>query len=164
MAVIVVGVSHTTAPIEVREKLALRPQEAVRELARLRDAGLIREGVVLSTCNRTEIYAVEGNGDSFARINEILSARLGEDASQFIYVRRDHDVASHLFSVAAGLDSMILGESQIHGQVKDAWEECRAESGPILNRMFQSALLTAARAREETGIGRGAASVSSAAV
>jgi glutamyl-tRNA reductase len=164
MAVIVAGVSHTTAPIEVREKLAFRAQEAVGELARLRQAGLIREGVVLSTCNRTEIYAVEANGDAFALITDLLSTRLGGDASQFIYVRRDRDVASHLFSVAAGLDSMILGEAQIQGQVKDAWEECRAESGPVLNRMFQSALLAAARAREETGIGRGAASVSSAAV
>jgi glutamyl-tRNA reductase len=164
MAVILAGVSHTTAPIEVREKLAFRAQEAVRELSRLRDAGLIQEGVVLSTCNRTEIYAVEESGDSVAGITEILSARLGSDASQFIYSRRDHEVATHLFTVAAGLDSMILGEAQIHGQVKDAWEECRAESGPILNRMFQSALLAASRAREETGIGRGAASVSSAAV
>ena len=164
MAVIVAGVSHTTAPIEVREKLAFRPQESVRELAALREAGLIREGVVLSTCNRTEFYAVEQKGDSIPRITAILSARLGEDAAQFIYVRRDQDVAEHLFSVAAGLDSMILGEAQIHGQVKDAWEECRGESGPILNRMFQSALLAAGRAREETGIGRGAASVSSAAV
>ena len=164
MAVIVAGVSHTTAPIEVREKLAFRPQEAVRELAGLRDAGLIREGVVLSTCNRTEIYAVEQKSDSIPRITAILSTRLGEDASQFLCVRRDQDVASHLFGVAAGLDSMILGEAQIHGQVKAAWEECRGESGPILNRMFQRALLAAGRAREETGIGRGAASVSSAAV
>jgi glutamyl-tRNA reductase len=164
VALIVAGVSHATAPIEVREKLAFRPQEAVRELAHLRAAGLIREGVVLSTCNRTEIYAVELNGDSIGQITAILSERLGEDASQFIYLRREYEVASHLFGVAAGLESMILGESQIHGQVKAAWEECRAESGPILNRMFQSALLAAARAREETGIGRGAASVSSAAV
>jgi glutamyl-tRNA reductase len=164
VAVIVAGVSHATAPIEVREKLTFRPQEAARELGLLRAAGLIREGVILSTCNRTEVYAVEENGDSVGRIREILSARLGEDASQFIYLRRDHDVASHLFGVAAGLESMILGESQIHGQVKEAWEECRAESGPILNRLFQTALLAAARAREETGIGRGAASVSSAAV
>jgi len=164
VAVIVAGVSHVTAPIEVREKLAFRPQEAARELGLLREAGLIREGVILSTCNRTEVYAVEQNGDSIGRIREILSERLGEDASQFIYVRHDHDVASHLFGVAAGLESMILGESQIHGQVKEAWEVCRAESGPILNRMFQTALLAAARAREETGIGRGAASVSSAAV
>lgn len=164
MAVIVAGVSHDTAPIDVREKLALRPQDAVRELARLRKRGLIREGVILSTCNRTEVYAVEENGDTLSRITEVFSTRLGEDATPFISVRRDRDVALHLFSVAAGLDSMILGESQIHGQVKDAWEQCRVESGPILNRMFQSALLAGARARAETGIGRGAASVSSAAV
>ena len=155
-----------TAPIEVREKLAFRPLEAVRELARLREEGVIREGVILSTCNRTEIYAVEESGESLDPISSILSARLGggEDATPFIYLHRDRDVASHLFGVAAGLDSMILGEAQIHGQVKDAWEQCRAESGPILNRMFQSSLLAAARAREETGIGKGAASISSAAV
>lgn len=164
MALIVAGVSHSTAPIEVREKLAFRPHEALRELALLRESGIIREGVALSTCNRTEIYAVEQIGDALPHISAMLSRRLGGDATAFTYVRRDQNVASHLFAVAAGLDSMILGEAQIHGQVKDAWEQCRAESGPILNRMFQSALLAASRAREETGIGRGAASVSSAAV
>lgn len=164
MALIVAGVSHATAPIEVREKLAFRPQEALRELARLRESGIIREGVALSTCNRTEFYLVEENGDALPHISAMLSARLGDDATAFTYVRRERNVAPHLFGVAAGLDSMILGEAQIHGQVKDAWEQCRSESGPILSRMFQSALLAGARAREETGIGRGAASVSSAAV
>ena len=161
---IVVGVSHTTAPIEVREKLAFRPWEALHALARLREARLIREGVVLSTCNRTEIYAVEENDGAVSRISALLSERLGNDADEFVYLRRDRDATSHLFAVAAGLESMILGEAQIQGQVKKAWEECRAESGPILNRMFQTALLAASRTREETGIGRGAASVSSAAV
>lgn len=164
MALIVAGVSHATAPIEVREKLAFRSDEALRELARLRESGVIREGVALSTCNRTEIYAVEENGDALPHISAMLSRRLGDDATTFTYVRRDRNVATHLFGVAAGLESMILGEAQIHGQVKDAWEQCRSESGPVLNRMFQSALLTGARARDETGIGRGAASVSSAAV
>ena len=164
MALIVVGVSHTTAPIEVREKLTFRPQEATRCLSRLRADGLIREGVVLSTCNRTEIYVVEEKGDALSGIESILSGRLGDDVARFIYVRHDREATTHLFGVAAGLDSMILGEAQIHGQVRDAWERCRSESGPILNRMFQSALLAASRAREETGIGRGAASVSSAAV
>jgi len=164
MALIVAGVSHTTAPIEVREKLCFRPQEAVRALARLREDRLIREGVMLSTCNRTEIYAVEETDEALTRIESLLSERLGEEADRFVYVRRDREATSHLFAVAAGLDSMILGEAQIHGQVRDAWEECRSESGPILNRMFQTALLAASRAREETGIGRGAASVSSAAV
>src|SRR3954471_11657755 len=164
MAIVVAGVSHATAPIEVREKLAFRPQEALHELNVLRsDAGL-REGVVLSTCNRTELYFVEGHEELLPRVTATLSARLGHDASPYMYVRRDRDVATHLFTVAAGLDSMILGEAQIHGQVKDAWEQCRGESGAVLNRMFQTALLAASRAREETGIGRGAASVSSAAV
>lgn len=164
MALIVAGVSHATAPIEVREKLAFRPHEALRELGRLRESGITREGVALSTCNRTEFYVVEENGDALPHLSAMLSARLGDDATAFTYVRRDGNVAPHLFGVAAGLDSMILGEAQIHGQVKDAWEQCRSESGPILSRMFQSALLAGARARDETGIGRGAASVSSAAV
>jgi glutamyl-tRNA reductase len=164
LALIVAGISHVTAPIEVREKLTFRPQDAVRELAHLRDERLIREGVILSTCNRTEIYAVEESGDALSDFSSLLSGRLGRDAAEFMYVHRDREATSHLFGVAAGLDSMILGEAQIQGQVKDAWEQCRAESGPILNRMFQSALLAASRAREETGIGRGAASVSSAAV
>ena len=164
MALIVVGVSHTTAPIEVREKLTFRPRECVRVLGRLRAEGLIREGVVLSTCNRTEIYAVEEKSVGLSEIESILSDRLGVDSTRFTYVRRDREATSHLFAVAAGLDSMILGEAQIQGQVRDAWEQCRTEAGPILNRMFQTALLAASRAREETGIGRGAASVSSSAV
>ncbi len=164
MALIVAGVNHTTASIEVREKLAFRPSEALAELTRLRERGIAREGVVLSTCNRTEVYLVQGHDDAFRDICALLGARLGADATPFVYVHRDRDAVAHLFAVASGLDSMILGEAQIHGQVKDAWEQCRAESGPLLNRMFQSALLTASRARTETGIGRGAASVSSAAV
>ncbi|MFL5463031.1 MAG: glutamyl-tRNA reductase [Gemmatimonadaceae bacterium] len=164
MAIVVAGISHATAPIEVREKVAFRPREATEAIGRLRHDGVIREGVALSTCNRTEVYAVEDHGDALQSISALLSDRLGSDAAQFLYVRHDREVASHLFSVAAGLDSMILGEAQIHGQVREAWEEGRAESGPILNRMFQAALTAASRARLETGIGRGAASVSSAAV
>ena len=164
MGIVVAGVSHNTAPIELREKVTLRPHEALAELGTLRGEGMIREGVILSTCNRTEVYAVEDHDDALARITALLSARLGDDVAPYLYLHRDRDAASHLFSVAAGLDSMILGEAQILGQVKDAWEQCRSASGPILNRMFQSALLTGARARSETGIGRGAASVSSAAV
>lgn len=164
MALIAVGVNHTTAPIEVREKLAFRPAEALARLARLRSDGVAREGVILSTCNRTELYLVEQNGDAFEHSSAILSDRLGEDASRFVYVHRDREAVAHLFAVTAGLDSMILGEAQIHGQVKVAWEQGRGEAGPLLNRMFQTALLAASRARTETGIGRGAASVSSAAV
>jgi glutamyl-tRNA reductase len=124
----------------------------------------MREGVILSTCNRTEIYAVADDERVLDRIAELYSDRLGEDVGQYLYVRHEREATAHLFSVAAGLESMILGEAQVHGQVRDAWEESRSQSGPILNRMFQSALLAGSRAREETGIGRGAASVSSAAV
>lgn len=84
MALIVVGVNHTTAPIEVREKLAFRPAEALARLARLRSDGIALEGVVLSTCNRTELYLVEQNGDAFEHSSAILSNRLGEDASRFV--------------------------------------------------------------------------------
>jgi glutamyl-tRNA reductase len=158
VALIVAGISHATAPIEIREKIGFRAHEALRELERLREAGITREGVALSTCNRTEIYAVEQDGDALPEISAMFSRRLGRDAAKFMYVRRERNVATHLFGVAAGLESMILGEAQIHGQVKQAWEECKAESGPILNRMFQTALLAGGRAREETGIGRSAAS------
>ena len=130
----------------------------------MRTTGVTTEGVILSTCNRTELYLVEANGDATAHATAALSARLGADVSPYLYLRRDKAAAAHLFAVAAGLDSMILGEAQIQGQVKSAWEQSRSESGPLLNRMFQSALLAASRARRETGIGRGAASVSSAAV
>jgi len=164
MALIVAGVSHATAPIEVREKLALNARESLHALSSLREEGVIREGVVLSTCNRTEIYAVAETDGFLTRITALYTERLGESAEPYIYVRREREATAHLFSVSAGLESMMLGEAQIHGQVKDAWEETRSQSGPILNRMFQSALLAGSRAREETGIGRGAASVSSAAV
>jgi glutamyl-tRNA reductase len=124
----------------------------------------VREGVLLSTCNRTEFYAVEGGIDAAPAIWRTLSSRLGEEASSYGYVRRDRDAISHLFHVASGLDSMVLGEAQIYGQVRDAWAACRSESGAVLNRLFQTSLLVAGRVRSETAIGRGAASVSSAAL
>ena len=164
MALIVAGVSHATASIDVREKLAFNAREALHALSSIRDGGVMREGVILSTCNRTEIYAVADNELVVDRIAGLYSERLGEDVGPYLYVRHEREATAHLFSVAAGLESMILGEAQIHGQVRDAWEESRSQSGPILNRMFQSALAAGSRAREETGIGRGAASVSSAAV
>ena len=164
MSMIVAGMSHRTAPIEVREKLAFRAGECAPVLDELRDRTGARETVLLSTCNRTEFYLAEGPDECAPQVWEIMSSRLGEEATRYSYVRRDRDAVTHLFRVASGLDSMILGEAQIHGQVRDAWEICRSHSGAILNRMFQSALLVASRVQEETGIGRGAASVSSSAV
>lgn len=164
MALIVAGVSHRTAPIEVRERFAHSTSETGGAVAALRAAAGAREAVLLSTCNRTEFYLVEGDADAASAVWALLSARLDGDATGYGYVRRDREAVAHLYRVASGIDSMVLGEAQIHGQVRDAWELSRGESGAVLNRLFQSALLVASRVRTETAIGRGAASVSSAAV
>lgn len=164
MSVIVLGVSHLGAPLDVRERLAFRNVEVLPALARLRERAGAREGVLLSTCNRTELYLVEGTDDVVAEGWRMLSERLGAEASGYGYVRRDRDAAAHLFRVASGMESMIVGEAQIHGQVRDAWEASRPASGAVLNRLFQSALLTGGRVRSETTLGHGALSVSSAAV
>lgn len=164
MALTVIGVNHRGASLDVRERLAYRTSEAVPALTALRETSGVREAVLLSTCNRTEVYLVDGEADPTADVWAAFSERLGADASGFGYVRRDRDAVTHLFRVASGLDSMVLGEAQIHGQVRDAWELCRSESGPVLNRLFQTSLLVAGRVRSETSIARGAASVSSAAV
>ncbi|HEY3258345.1 MAG TPA: glutamyl-tRNA reductase [Gemmatimonadaceae bacterium] len=156
--------NHLTAPIEIREKLAYRAAETEDALARLKSESGAREAVVLSTCNRTEFWLVEGAEADPSGVARLMSDRLGADVGSHLYVRRDREAVSHLFRVASGLDSMILGEAQIQGQVRDAWESCRAHSGVALNRLYQTALMVASRVREETGIGRGAASVSSAAV
>lgn len=163
MALIAVGASHRTAPVEVREKFAYAANEVDGLLARVRAAGA-REAALLSTCNRTELYLIDSEIDPLPAFWDELSGRLGRDARTFGYVRRDREAAAHLFRVASGLDSMILGEAQIQGQVRDAWEASRTQSGAALNRLFQSALSVASRVRTETAVGRGAASVSSAAV
>lgn len=164
MALTVIGINHRGASLDVRERVAYRTSEVAPALAALAEHGGVREAVLLSTCNRTELYFVEGDEDASRTAWAALSERLGEDASPYGYVRRDKETVAHLFSVASGLDSMVLGEAQIHGQVRDAWELCRAHSGPVLNRLFQTALSVAGRVRNETSVSRGAASVSSAAV
>jgi len=164
MAIVVAGISHNGAALAVREKVAFRAAELLAILSAIRDDCRFREGVLLSTCNRTEFYIVEGERDAAPVVWRTLTSRLGEEASAYGYVRRDKDAISHLFHVASGLDSMVLGEAQIQGQVRDAWEACRAECGAVLNRLFQTSLLVAGRVRNETSIGRGAASVSSAAL
>ena len=164
MAVIVVGVSHQGAPLDVRERLAFSPREVVSTLEALREVAGSREGVLLSTCNRTELYLVEGEREASGAVWELFSQRLGADASGYGYVRRDREAVAHLFRVASGMESMVVGEAQIHGQVRDAWEHSRPVSGAVLNRLFQRALLTGGRVRSETRLGHGAMSVSSAAV
>jgi glutamyl-tRNA reductase len=164
VALIVAGVSHNTAPLSLRERLVVSPSETMTAVERILGAAHAREAVLLSTCNRTEVYVVEGDIDAVPAIWSDLSAILGQDVSPFGYVRRDRDAVVHLYRVTAGIDSMILGESQIHGQVRDAWERSRGAAGTILNRLFQSALMVGGRVRSETLIARGAASTSSAAV
>lgn len=165
MSIAILGVNHRTAPLEVRERFAHAPHEVPDALAQVLAAGAAG-GVLLSTCNRTEFYLAEpGEGVSEA-VWDVLGRRLsgGRSAEQYGYTTRDCDAVRHLYRVSAGLDSMVLGESQIQGQVRDAWETSRPQAGPVLHRLFQSALLVGARVRTETQIGAGAASVPSAAV
>ena len=164
MALIVIGVSHHSAPLEIRERLAFRPSEIVPALERVMAECGAREAVLLSTCNRTELYFVEGEREGPAPAWAMFTERLRADASGYGYVRRDRDAVGHLFRVVSGMDSMVVGEAQIHGQVRDAWEGSRSTSGAVLNRLFQSALLVGGRVRSETTLGHGALSVSSAAV
>src|SRR5206468_3482114 len=165
MSLAVVGVNHRTAPLEVRGRFAHAPREVPASLERVLSAGAVG-GVLLSTCNRTEFYLAEPGDATPATVWAILTERLGEgrSASEYGYLVRDRDAVRHLYRVSAGLDSMILGESQIQGQVREAWETSRSLAGPVLHRLFQSALLVGARVRSETALAAGAASAPSAAV
>jgi len=165
MSIAVVGVNHRTAPLEVRERFAHAPREVPAALARVLSAGA-GGGVLLSTCNRTEFYLAEPGDAIPATVWAMLTERLseGRSASEYGYLVRDRDAVRHLYRVSAGLDSMILGESQIQGQVREAWETSRSQAGPVLHRLFQSALLVGARVRSETALAAGAASAPSAAV
>jgi glutamyl-tRNA reductase len=164
MSLVIAGVNHRTAPIEVREKLAFSSREQTAVLSQLRSNPSVGEAALLSTCNRTEAYVIDADDSVVTQIRDLFTERLGENAAPYLYVRHDRETAAHLFKVTAGLDSMILGEAQIQGQVQDAWESSRETTGAALNRLFQQAQLVGSRVRTETGIGRGAASVSSAAV
>jgi glutamyl-tRNA reductase len=164
MALIVVGVNHRTAPIELRERLAISGRDVPAAVGSLLALTSAREGVALSTCNRTEIYLVEGGADAVPVLLDWFGERVAGEAEPLAYVRREQEAVTHLYRVASGLDSMIVGEAQIQGQVREAWELSRESAGPMLHRLFQSALNVATRIRTETAIGRGAASVSSAAV
>jgi glutamyl-tRNA reductase len=159
----VVGLSHRTAPIEVRERVAVRAIDAVASAMEARDRTAAAETAILSTCNRTELYFAGGDAHT-AEVGALLSRRAGQDVGPLLYVRSDRDAAAHLFSVASGLDSMVFGEAQIQGQVRHALAHCRGVAGVALTRLFNAAGTCASRVRDETGVARGAGSVSSAAV
>jgi glutamyl-tRNA reductase len=164
------GISHKTAPVALRERLALPEGRAVGTLRELVADPSIREAVAISTCNRTELHLVAA--DSVEAENVALAALCRQGAIPptelmgRIYSLRGADAARHLFSVAAGLDSMIVGEAEVQGQVKRAYELALVEgvSGPISNRLFRDALVAGKRVRTETELGRARPSVSSVAV
>ena len=170
--VFVVGVSWRTAPVAVRERLAFRDDEVDGALSDLIGSLDIEEAVILSTCNRVEIYgscAEPGMAAAAAEARSFLARSRGvaaEGLADHIYERSNDEAIRHLFRVASALDSMVIGESQILGQLKNAYGAAvRAQAaGPILGRSLEKAFQVAKRVRSETGVSRGAANVSSVAV
>jgi glutamyl-tRNA reductase len=164
------GASHKTAPLAVRERLALldgQVETFLQELVALPDIG---EAVALSTCNRTELYVVANDPvEAESAVLAELARRAGARPTELmasIYVERNCDAARHLFRVASGLESMIIGEAEIQGQVKRAYERAlhARTTGPLVNKLFRAALATGKRVRTETTISTGHASVASVAV
>ena len=165
MSVLMVGMSHKSAPIEVLERASLDVDAAVKLSHRVLETPAVSESVVISTCNRVEVY-VEADRfhGSVEEVSRLLAEHAGLDRDelvQHVYVHYDDAAVAHLFSVTSGLDSMILGESQILGQVRDALHGAQAEStvGPALNALFQQALRIGKRGHNETGIDRLAPSI-----
>src|SRR3954447_3716554 len=166
MKLFAAGVSHKTAPVELREQLAVK-QSAIVDLAFvLKSFGHLDEIVLLSTCNRVEIYGTTRRAT--AHIKSLLQLLCAEprDLDPRIYLYEDAAAVRHLLRVAAGLDSMVLGETEITGQIKNAYEIARSAglTGRALNRLFQRAFQATKEIRSRTGIGRGAVSINSTAV
>lgn len=170
MQLIQVGLNHKTASIEIRERLSFLERELFQALSLLKKEREIKEVVILSTCNRMEIYAVvEEERDGLSKIINFLSLYhqlTEEEFVPYLYIFEHIEVVRHIFEVVASLDSMIVGEPQILGQVRDAYEASlkTKTNGPFLDNLFQKALLVGKRVRSETGIARGAVSVAFAAV
>ena len=170
MSVIVVGLEQRRSPLELLERVAVTESDLPKALGRLRDQSNLSEAIILSTCLRTEVYAVvERFHDGVAELQEFLATISGgpvEALADHLTVRFDDDVASHLFTVAAGLDSAVLGESEVLGQVRRSWERAQQEqvSGPVLGALFRHAVETGKRVRSETAIARGITSLSHGAV
>jgi glutamyl-tRNA reductase len=170
MSIVVIGVNYHTSPVTLLEKVMI-PVPAMSEALRvLSSHGDIREVVVLSTCNRTEVYAVaerfHGAHDDILEFLCETSGLSADDITPHLYSQFDDDAVVHLFEVAAGIDSAVLGETEIVGQVRDAWDFAMKQgtSRSTLNLLFRYALESGKRARTETGISRSTASVAHAAV
>src|SRR5579872_5033876 len=166
--IVVVGLNHETAPIQVRERLAFRTDALVATAQALKEQCSLAECAILSTCNRAEVYAVGDTIDPTSLLS--LLSTLQSIDSQLLqshsYSREGREAVRHLCRVSAGLDSMVLGESQILAQVKQAAEGAveAQTSGPILAALFRQAVMAGKRSRTETEINRGAVSISHAAV
>ena len=164
---IVIGLNHRTAPVEVRESVSWSRGQSAPLHAAMTDSGV--PGVPLSTCNRSEFYFLETRQDDGPRLKELLVSHFGvtqEDLRQYLYEHRGYDAILHLFRVASGLDSMILGEDQIIGQVRQAYQEASelGEVPSLLARLFQQSSRVGRRVRRDSGIGRHPLSVSRACV
>jgi len=168
MHLLALGVNHHTAPVEIREKVAFAPEKLAQALGEVTGHGAAHEAAILSTCNRTEVYCNLDPSNDIRLIEWFCDHhRLRRDTLQpYLYRHPDQDAVKHAFRVAAGLDSMILGEPQILGQMKDAFAEAHkaGTTGKILNRLFQQTFAVAKQVRTDTAIGASAVSVASAAV
>jgi glutamyl-tRNA reductase len=171
MEIVIVGLNHRTAPVEVRERVSFTAEQARRAADELRARGILEETLVLSTCNRSEVYGVppESARDSLKAVASFLSEFHSVGAELLIsslYHHYDRNAVRHLFRVSAGLDSMLLGEAEIIGQVRDAYKAAHEQgaTGPVLNRLFQGALEVGKRVRTETQLGMRPMSVAAAGV
>ena len=163
----ITGLNHKTAPVEVRERLALRDTELAAELDRLKREPGLSEGLILSTCNRVEIaVALDDRTDASASVGNFLALRGGADLQSHLYTHTGADAVRHLFRVASSLDSMVVGEPQILGQLKAAYAAAKEQgcAGSLLDLIVTRAFGVAKRVRTETDIGQSAVSVSYAAV
>ena len=171
MEIVLVGLNHRTAPVEVRERVSFTVEQARRASEELRSKGILEETLVLSTCNRSEVYGVppEATHESAPGLSTFLSefhsVRM-DVLGVSLYHHYDREAVRHLFRVAAGLDSMMLGEAEILGQVREAYRAAHEQgaTGPVLNRLFQGALEVGKRVRTETELGTRPMSVASAGV
>jgi len=168
MTLLSLGINHQTAPVDIREKIAFSPEQLSGALLELQKIPTVNESVIVSTCNRTEIYCDVAD-DSLCAIADWLSSfhHMSDDSlTPYLYQHTDHEVARHLFRVASGLDSMVLGEPQILGQLKTSYDQARVGNSvnTILDRLFQHSFSVAKRVRTDTEIGSHPVSVAFSAV
>jgi glutamyl-tRNA reductase len=171
MEIVLVGLNHRTASVEVRERVSFTAEQARRASDELRSRGILEETLVLSTCNRSEVYGVppESSHECAPGLSSFLSefhAVRPDVLSVSLYHHYDREAVRHLFRVSAGLDSMLLGEAEILGQVREAYRFAHEQgaTGPVLNRLFQGALEVGKRVRSETELGARPMSVAAAGV